>query len=55
MPDLPLGNRIVLFTDIEGSTALRERNRQAKAVAESPVDGGCPVIAESAVAPTRFR
>jgi hypothetical protein len=36
MPDLPLGNIIVLFTDIEGSTALRERNRQAMAVAESP-------------------
>ena len=33
MPDLPSGNRIVLFTEIEGSTALRERNRQAMAVA----------------------
>jgi class 3 adenylate cyclase len=27
MPDLPSGNLIVLFTDIEGSTALWERDR----------------------------
>ena len=36
MHDLPSSNIIVLFTDIEGSTALWERNRQAMVVAWSP-------------------
>ena len=31
MPDLPRGTVTFLFTDIEGSTALWERNRQAMA------------------------
>jgi hypothetical protein len=31
MPDLPSGNLIVLFTDIEGRTALRERDRASGA------------------------
>jgi class 3 adenylate cyclase len=33
MPDLPSGTVTFLFTDIEGSTALWERNRNAIAVA----------------------
>jgi class 3 adenylate cyclase len=33
MPDLPSGTVTFLFTDIEGSTALWERDRQAMAVA----------------------
>jgi class 3 adenylate cyclase len=32
MPDLPSGTATFLFTDIEGSTALWKRNRQAMAV-----------------------
>jgi len=31
MPDLPSGTVTFLFTDIEGSTALWERDRQAMA------------------------
>jgi len=31
MPDLPRGTVTFLFTDIEGSTRLWERNRQAMA------------------------
>ena len=33
MPDLPSGTVTFLFTDIEGSTALWERDRQAMAAA----------------------
>jgi class 3 adenylate cyclase len=33
MPDLPTGTVTFLFTDIEGSTALWERDRQAMAAA----------------------
>jgi class 3 adenylate cyclase len=33
MPDLPSGTVTFLFTDIEGNTALWERNRNAIAVA----------------------
>ena len=33
MPDLPSGTVTFLFTDIEGSTALWERDRQAMATA----------------------
>jgi class 3 adenylate cyclase len=33
MPDLPSGTVTLLFTDIEGSTALWERNRRAMATA----------------------
>src|SRR5215207_3762288 len=33
MPDLPAGTVTFLFTDIEGSTALWERDRQAIATA----------------------
>ena len=33
MPDLPSGTVTFLFTDIEGSTALWERDREAMAVA----------------------
>jgi class 3 adenylate cyclase len=33
MPDLPSGTVTFLFTDIEGSTALWERDRQAMVVA----------------------
>jgi class 3 adenylate cyclase len=35
MPDLPSGTVTFLFTDIEGSTALWERDRQAMASGES--------------------
>src|ERR687898_1997612 len=31
MPDLPSGTVTILFTDIEGSTALWERDRRARA------------------------
>ena len=33
MPDLPSGTVTFLFTDIEGSTAIWERDRQAMATA----------------------
>jgi class 3 adenylate cyclase len=36
MHDLPSGNIIVLFTDIEGSAALWERVRAAMSDARSP-------------------
>ena len=36
MPDLPSGTVTFLVTDIEGSTALWERDRAAMAVAGSP-------------------
>jgi hypothetical protein len=54
MADLPRGTVTFLFTDIEGSTALWERDLKAMAVAGRRVDSGCWAIADRGAVPTRF-